>query len=139
MAGALTLEVGNPAANPEAHALKALVVARVTACHEPDKSVVTASLLQSNGGSIQRTPLEVTKIGGAGTFAIIGAPPASDSVVELAVTNPEYKNYQPRVLIHADANGLAWGSLKRFYSTPPTDEDIRVAMKGGTATTARNR
>lgn len=44
-AGGLVLEVGNPRANPEAQKMHAVLVARVTACHEPAKSIVTANFI----------------------------------------------------------------------------------------------
>src|ERR1700683_1662244 len=97
-AGALILEVGNPQANPEAKSMNATLVARVTACHDPAKSKVTASFVRSYGGKLERKPLEVTALQTPGTFAIVGAVPPG-SVIDLAVTNPEYQNYQPRVLI----------------------------------------
>ena len=37
-AGALTLEIGKPEADPQARSMNAVLVARVTACTEPAKS-----------------------------------------------------------------------------------------------------
>jgi hypothetical protein len=126
-AGALILEVGNPAANPEAKSINATLVARVTACHDPAKSKVTASFVRSYGGELKRKQLEVTALQTPGTFAIVGAAPPG-SVIDLAVTNPEYQNYQPRVLIRSDAHGVEWSSISRFFSTPPTDSDVKSIL-----------
>ncbi len=126
-AGALVLEVGNPDANPEAKSLNAVVVARATACHDPAKSTVTASLVQFSSGELQRTPLKVLPLKAAGTFAVIGAVPRG-SVIDLAVTNPEYRNYQPRVLIRGDEQGVELASVRRFFSTPPTETDIKSVL-----------
>jgi hypothetical protein len=129
-AGALVLEVGNPEANAEAKALNALVVARVTACHEPAKSTVTASIVRLTGGKLQRTKLDVVPLATAGAFAIVGSVSSADTAaIELAVTNPEYKNYEPRVLIRRDAGGIQWASLKRFFGVPPTVADMKAVLE----------
>ncbi|MDQ6707871.1 MAG: hypothetical protein M3Z85_18080 [Acidobacteriota bacterium] len=126
-AGALVLEVGNPDTDPEAKSLNAVVVARATACHDPAKSTVTATLVQFTRGELQRTQLKVLPLKAAGTFAVIGAVPHG-SVIDLAVTNPEYRNYQPRVLIRGDGHGVDLASTRRFFSTQPTETDIRSVL-----------
>ena len=126
-AGALLLQVGNPEENPEAKALNAALVAQSTACHEPAKSVVSANLVELVNGELRRTPLKVVALKEPGTFAVIGKIPAG-SVVDVAVSNPEYVNYQPRVIVRANASGLQWAGVKRFYSKPPTDNDIKAAL-----------
>jgi len=126
-AGALILEVGSPDANPEAKSLNAVIVARVTACHDPAKSTVTASFVQIGKGELQRTQLKVLPLKEAGTFAVVGAVPRG-SVIDLAVTNPEYRNYQPRVLIRGNGRGVEWAGVRRFFGTPPTDTDIKSVL-----------
>jgi len=127
-AGALTLEIGKPDADPEAKSMNAALIARVTACSSPEKSRLTASLVQQNGSELRRTPLKVVAMKTPGSYAIIGATPAG-SVIDLAVTNPDYdKSYQPRVLLRSDAHGVQWASVKRFYSVPPTDSDVKSIL-----------
>jgi hypothetical protein len=123
-AGALILEVGKPEANPEAKSMNALLVARTTACKDPAKSKITASFVRADGLDLRRTPLKVMALQAPGTFAIVGAVPPG-SVIDLAVTNPEYDNYQPRVLIRTDSHGVQWASVRRYFSTPPTDSDVK--------------
>jgi hypothetical protein len=123
-AGALTLEVSNPDGNPEAKSMNALLIARTTACHDPAQSKITASFVRSSGRELKRTQLKVVALQTPGTFAIVGAVPAG-SVIDLAVTNPEYKNYEPRTLILSDSHGLQWASVKRFFGAPPTDSDVK--------------
>jgi hypothetical protein len=127
-AGALTLQIGNPEASPEALSLHAALTADVTACVEPAKSTVSASYIQVTQKGLQRTELQVAPMKTAGKFAVIGAVPAG-SVVEVTVTNPAYQNYQPRVLLRKDARGIEWASIKRFYSTPPTDSDVKAVLE----------
>ena len=126
-AGALYLEVGNPDANPEARTMKALIVARATACHEPAKSVVTASAIEASGTGIRRTALQVVPLKTPGMFAVIGNAPEG-SLIDLAVTNPEYKNYEPRVLIRQSARRVEWGSVRHFFSKPPSDAEVRELL-----------
>lgn len=129
-AGALTLQVSGPETNPEARSMNASLVAEMTACHEPEKSTVTASIVQMSAGEMRRTQLRVVQLKTPGIFAVIGSIPAG-SVIDLAVTNPNYKNYQPRVLLHSGAHGIEWASLRRFYSTPPADSDVRAILEAG--------
>lgn len=126
-AGALLLEVGNPDANAEAKSMHAVLVAKSTACHDPAKSRITASFVRSSGGELKRMPLKVTALREPGTFAIVGTVPPG-SVIDLAVTNPEYQNYEPRVLVHTDSRGVQWSSVKRFFGTPPTDADVKSIL-----------
>ena len=126
-AGALTLQIGNPEANAEAKGLQAALVAEVTACHEPAKSVVRASVVQMSNGVMRRTDLQVVPLKTAGMFAVIGKVP-SNSVVDLVVTNPEYKNYEPRVLLRGGQHGIEWASVRRFYSAPPADSDWKALL-----------
>ena len=126
-AGALTLEIGKPEADSQAKSMNAALVARVTACHEPAKSKVTASYVRSDGGELRRSELKVMALQTPGAFAIVGAVPAG-SVIDLAVTNPEYQNYQPRVLIRTDAHGVQWSSVRRYFGTPPTDSDVKSIL-----------
>jgi hypothetical protein len=126
-AGALYLEVGNPEAAAEAKAMGAILTARVTACHDPAKSVVTANIIQVTGNDARRTELKVRPLATPGFFAIVGDLPSGNSAIELAVTNPDYKNYEPRVLVHASPTGVQWASVSRFFGTPPTVADIKAA------------
>lgn len=123
-AGALVVQVSNPETNAEAKSLNAVVVADVTACHEPAKSTVTAYLIQPD---MQRVALRVVPLKQPGTFAIIGAVPPS-SVIDVVGNNPEYRGFHPHVLIRSDEHGVRWTTVKRFFSKPPTDADVRALL-----------
>lgn len=126
-AGALYLQVANPDTNAEARSLHATLVARANACHDPAKSTVTASSIRWVNGHAQRTPLKVAPLTTPGLFAVIGTVPPG-SVIDLAVSNPEYQNYQPRVLLSTGDQGVQWASAKHFFGTPPTDDDVRSLL-----------
>ena len=129
-AGALILKMSDPSTDPEAKSMKASVIADVSACMEPAKSVVKASYIQLTKNGLQRTELQVLPMKAAGKLAVVGTVPAG-SVIEVTLTNPNYKNYQPRALVRNSATGVEWASLKHFLSTPPTDADIKAVMQAG--------
>jgi len=138
-AGTLTLEIGKPEANTEAKNMQATLVARVTSCHEPAKSVVTATLVRNLDGELQRTPLKVTQLSSEGFFAVTGAgASAGPAVIELSVTNPQFQNYKPHVLVPVSTSGVQWDSVKRFNGgAAPTPEDLKAAL--ATQRSARNK
>jgi hypothetical protein len=128
-AGGLALEVGNPAANPEARKLHALLVARVTACHEPAKSTVTARALRMENGKVTREALTVQALSAPGVFAITGSLPGGSGAIEMTVTNPEFANYAPQTLVRVGKGGIEWASLKRFFGVPPTAQDVKALLE----------
>ena len=69
-AGALRLEVGSPALNPEAQKNHAVLVARITACNSPEKTTVSATAEGVLNGVRQSIPLKVISLSTAGTFAV---------------------------------------------------------------------
>jgi len=132
-AGGIAVLIGNPAANPEAAALHAVLVARVTACTHPEESAITAQVVQRAGAGFDRMPLRVVALSSGGTFAVL--PPSSaqpNSVIELSITNPAYKDYTQHVLVRADASGIDWAGVKRFYKAP-TDRDLNEMLTAATA------
>ncbi|WP_155121251.1 hypothetical protein [Bryobacter aggregatus] len=125
-AGGLYLEVGNPSANAEAKAMRAVLVARVTSCHEPGKSVVTAAMVESKTGTLHRTELKVVPLKTVGTYAILGEVPKGVTI-DLGVTNPEFDHYNPHVLIRTDEKGIQWNSFKHFGGKPPEARDFQIS------------
>jgi hypothetical protein len=100
LAGALFLEVGNPAANQEALAKQAVLVARITACHSPEKTTVTATAEGIVNGVRQSLPLKVISLSAAGTFAVTREWPEQGTwAVKMVATNPEYKDYATSVVV----------------------------------------
>jgi hypothetical protein len=134
-AGSLYLEISDPHSNAEAKAVKAVVIAQATACHEPGKSVVRASFFRREGQDLKTTDLKIVPLKEPGIYAVVGDVPAG-AVIDIAVTNPEYKNYEPRVLIPNGALGPEWASVKHFFSTPPQKSDIAAALSTAESTAA---
>jgi hypothetical protein len=118
-AGGLYLEISQGQAG-------ALLTAKVTACHEPARSTVTAHIVRVVEGQLQRQPVTVTPVANQpGVFSVSGQLPAANVTLELAVTNPEYKNYEPRVLIQAVMGKLLLDTKKHFFSAGPKVADYR--------------
>ena len=129
-AGALVLEIGNPAANPEAQAKHAVVVARLTACKSPEKTTVTATAEGIANGARRSIPLKVIALSTAGTYAVAREWPEGTWAVKMVATNPDYKDYAPSVLVPVERNELKLEGIKR-YSHPPAESEIAAVLASG--------
>jgi len=127
-AGALTLQVGDPATDPEALRSHAVLVARITACNSPEKTVVTATAEGVVNGIRKTIPLKVLSLSTAGTFAVTRQWPEQGTwAIKLVATNPVYVNYVTSVVvpIHQDSAQLA---AARHYYHAPTDAEVSLAL-----------
>jgi hypothetical protein len=119
LAGGLTLETTNPASNPEAMSMGAVLTARITACHSPEKTVVTATAEGFVDGSRRAIPLKVIALHTPGTFAIKREwPETGNWVVRLVASNPDYGTYKTGVVVPASGNTIEWAAAKHFYREP---------------------
>lgn len=125
--GGLYLEVGSATANAEAKSLNAILVARVTACADPARSKVTAHAVVRRGDGMVREELRVVPLKTPGLVAVVGPLP-SGAFLDLAVTSPEFPSYCPRVLLRTRQQTVEWASVKRFFSQPPTEADLRQLL-----------
>ena len=125
-AGGLMLQIGNPAANPEALAKKAVLVARITACGSPEKAKLAASAEGIVDGDRRSIPLDVIPLSTAGTFAITRQWPQQGTwAVKLSAANPDYKGYATGMLVSFEANAVQWASAEHFAHEPTEAEVIR--------------
>ncbi len=131
LAGALMLEVGNPVANPEAKARNAVLVARITACHSPEKTSVTATAEGLVDGNRQSIPLTVIRLSTPGTFAVKHEWPRRGTwAVKMVATNPDYKDYATGILAPGNGDSFEWAAVKR-YTHAPTAEDLEAVLGKG--------
>lgn len=131
-AGTLWLEIGNPAANPEAQAKHAVIVARATSCHAPEKTSLTASAEGLVNGLRKSIPLKVIPLPTAGTFAVTREWPEEGTwVIKMVATNPEFKDYATGVLVPVDKTPVKWAAIKHYFHAP-TDAEITAALGGAT-------
>jgi hypothetical protein len=115
LAGALMIQIGNPAANPKAQAKHAAIVARITACHSPEKTIVTAKAMGSVDGRQQSIPLHVISLSTPGTYAVTHEWPEQGAwVVQFEATNPDYKSYATGARVEVNGNTVEWTTVKPY-------------------------
>jgi hypothetical protein len=129
-AGALVVEVANPASNPEATARHAAVIVKTTACTSPEKTTMSATAEGIAGGKLQSVPLELIRLSQPGTFAISPNWPAAGKwVVRVVATNPDYHGYAAGVLVPIRNHAPDWQGVQRLFRAPTAD-DVNAALSG---------
>jgi hypothetical protein len=122
-AGALALEVGNPAANAEAQSKHAAVLARTTACHSPENTEITATAEGVVNGIRRSVPLKVIRLSTPGTFVVTHEWPSEGTwAVKIVARNPEYKNYATGAIIPFEGNSIDWASVQHYFHEPTGGE-----------------
>jgi fructose-specific component phosphotransferase system IIB-like protein len=138
-AGGLAIEIGNPAANPEAQGKNAALVARITACRSPEKTTVTAAAEGLVNGVRRSVPLKVVPLSTAGTFAVPRETMDQGTwVVKLTATNPDFKNYATSVLVPMTQDSLQWASVHRYFHEATDAEVVAVLGEPAKTYSARN-
>jgi hypothetical protein len=134
MAGSLTLELGNPAANPEALSKSAVLVARTASCHAPEKTVMTATAEGFVDGHRQTIPLKLVRLSKPGTFAITREWPASGTwALKVIARNPEYKDVAAGAVVGMNTDSIEWGSVKHYFHEPSEAEVASMLDQGSQA------
>jgi hypothetical protein len=132
VAGALYLEVGDPAGNPEAKSLKAVLVVRTTACKSPEKTTIRGVAEGLIDGAQRSIPLTLASMSKPGVFGVRQEWPANGNwVIKLVATNPDYGNYSTSVLVPFDKGSLQLSKAKHLFREP-TSADV-AEMLGPTA------
>lgn len=136
-AGAMYLEIGDPAGNPEAKAQQAVLVARTTACKSPEKTTIRGTAEGMVNGVRKSIPLALTPLSKGGTFAVKRQWPETGTwVIELVATNPDYQNYATSVLAPYDKGAVQFSAAKHLWRSP-SDADVMTFLSGE-ATTVRS-
>jgi hypothetical protein len=136
-AGGMWLQVGNPAANAEATAKQAVLVARITACHAPEKTALTATAEGMTTAGRQSIPLKIIRLSKPDSFAVTRQwPESGEWVVKIVATNPEYKGYATSVLVPAGSSSFNWAAVK-YYPHAPTTAEVDAALGAKLAAVAR--
>ena len=118
-AGALTLQIADPAGNAEAKQNGAVLVARITACHSPGKTVVSASAEGLVDGKRQTIAVKVIPLATPGTFAVRRDWPAQGNwAVRLTASNPDYKDYQTGLIVPMNGDTFEWTAVQHLYRQP---------------------
>jgi hypothetical protein len=128
LAGALRLEVGNPATNQEALAQHAVLVAWTTACHSPEKTSLTATAEGVVNGIRKSIPLKVVSLSTPGTFAVTRDWPNEGTwAIKIVATNPEYKDYATSAVVPIQNNVAQTTAVRRFYHAP-TESELSISL-----------
>lgn len=128
LAGALRLEVTNPATDPEALAKHAALVVQVTACHSPEKSTVTATVEGVVDGVRKSIPLKLIALSRPGTFAVSREWPEEGTwAIKMVVTNPEYQNYATSAVVPIRKNSANIETAKHYYHAP-SEAELRASL-----------
>jgi len=103
-AGGFYLQLGNPEAHAEAKKAGAVLMIRATGCHDPATATLTATAVGVVDGKRQSIPLKLTKLSGAGEFALTQQWPKEGKwVIELVARNGEQFT---NTLVKAGPNGI---------------------------------
>jgi len=126
-AGALTLQVDDVRSNSEAMARNAAVAAHITACHSPEKTVVTATAEGIENGKLRSIPVKVIALGRPGEFAVVRQWPAEGRwTVTMVATNPDYRNYATSVVVPIHDGVASRAEAKVFYHAASQQEIYSV-------------
>ena len=127
-AGALRLEVGNPATNQEALAQHAVLVAWTTACHSPEKTTLTATAEGVVNGMRKSIPLRVISLSAPGNFAVTREwPNGGIWAIKMVATNPEYKDYATSAVVPIQNNAAQPEAARRYYHAP-TETEVSMSL-----------
>jgi hypothetical protein len=126
LAGGFYLQLGNPEANAEARKANAVVVIQAAGCHDPATAEVTATATGVVDGKRQTIPLKVTKLSGAGMFALTQQWPKEGKwVIEITGKNPgQFTN----TLVTAGPGGVDRLHAK-FDMKPFTKADVESMLE----------
>jgi hypothetical protein len=128
LAGALLLEVGNPALNAEARQNHAVLVARITAYHSPGETNVAATAEGVVNGMRKSISLKVISLSVAGTFAVVRAWPEEGKwAIKLVATNPQYRDYAAGVLVPIRNDSVQFSEAKHYFHAP-TEAEVSLAL-----------
>jgi hypothetical protein len=131
-AGALLLEAGDPKTDPEAVAKHAVVLARITACHSPEKTVVSATAEGLVGGKRQSIPVKVMNLSTPGAFAVARQWPREGVwTIRLVATNPDYKDYATGMVVPL-RNDVYIRADAMHFTHAPTEDEVNSALKQAT-------
>ena len=128
-AGGFWVELGNPSASPEAREKHAVLVARVTGCHDVTKASVTATAEGIVGGQHKSVALTLIPLATPGAYAVTREWSAAGNwaVTVVATAN----GLTTSLLVRMDRDGFARSSA-RYFPRSPRPEEI-AAVIGNTA------
>jgi hypothetical protein len=126
-AGALVLQIDNPRSSPEAAAKNAVVLARVTECMSPEKTVVAATAEGVVHGVRQSIPLNLIRLSTPGLYAVTQDWSNEGTwAVRIVVSNPDYGRYVTSAIVPV-SDALHAAAVTQLYRVP-TEQDIAAVL-----------
>jgi hypothetical protein len=126
LAGGFFVELGNPSANPEAKAKNAVLLVRVSGCHDAAHAPISAVVEGTVDGKHKAIPLTLIPLSGEGMYAARREWPQTGSWV-LSVVAKDGERVTSLV-VPVDENGAVRKSAK-WYSRAPTETEIASVLK----------
>src|SRR5215831_15671006 len=128
LAGGLFVTLGNPDANPEARALKAVLTIKLAGCHEPEKATINATAMRLVDGTRQTIPLKLIALSEPGNYAVTRQWPEKERwVLQFVATD------QSRVtstLVAAGPDDIDRHNAKMAMQ-PPAEADLIALLTAG--------
>lgn len=124
-AGGFWLEIGNPSASPEARAKNAVLVARLTGCHNPEKAAIAATAEGIVDGKAQSVPLTLIPLSSPGVYALRREwPLAGTWVVKVVAMN---NGLTTSFVVRMDQRGFDRASA-RYFQRAPNDAEVAALL-----------
>lgn len=126
LAGGFFIELGNPSASSDIKAKNAVIVARLTGCHEPEKGALEATAEGIVDGKRQSVPLKVSVLSAPGTFAISQQwPDEGNWIVKLVAKHPVFPD-GTSALVRVKGSTFERVGAKWVMRAPTTEEVEQV-------------
>ena len=126
--GGIFVMLGNPDANPEARALKAVLTLKLAGCGQPEKATISATAIRLADGKRQIIPLKLIALSEPGSYAVTRQWPEKERwVLQFVATD------QSRVtstLVAAGPDGIDRHNAKMAMQ-PPAEADLIALLSGG--------
>lgn len=126
-AGGFFVELGNPAANPEAKAKSAMLVARISGCQDPAKATITGVAEGMVNGRGQSVPLTLIPLSQPGTYAVTKQWPAQGVWAVKLIA--QIKGLTTSAMVRMTADGFDRASA-RYFRRAPENEEVRTLLAG---------
>ncbi len=133
-AGGLYVVPGNPEANAEARAHKAVLTLKLAGCHEPQKALLTGTAIGVIDGRKQSIPLQIEALSEPGTYSLTQQWPAKGRWVLEFVAKDQGRITS--TLVGAGPGGIERETAKMGMHEP-VPEEVAALLAGEPATNAR--
>lgn len=123
--GGFGLDIGKPAANPEAQAIHAVLMVRAMACVEQEKTTVTGTAEGMVNGKRETLPLKMMPLSEQGAFAVRQQWPDKGKWVLIFVA--EHPRFGERgAIVQLDAGRVDWARITYLDHAPAKQEVAAV-------------